>query len=91
MDTAKPTMHFNSNLTEVNYEVLVTDLASGQVEEIHEKHLMRYLFAPELTLGLELAGFDLVYLGEWMSDSEASDKTWSIVVVAQAPAKERSK
>ena len=80
---AEPTMHFNSNLTEVNYEVLVTDLASGQMEYIQEQHRMRYLFAPELAHGLQAAGLKLIYLGEWMSDSEASDETWNVVVVAQ--------
>jgi SAM-dependent methyltransferase len=80
---AEPTMHFNSNLTEVNYEVLVTDLASGQMENIKEQHQMRYLFAPELAHGLQAAGLKLIYLGEWMSDSEASDETWNVVVVAQ--------
>ena len=45
---AEPTMHFNENVAEVAYHVLVTDQASGQMEEIRERHSMRYLFEPEL-------------------------------------------
>jgi SAM-dependent methyltransferase len=87
---AEPTMNFNKNLTEVNYEVLVTDLVSGRVEEIHEQHRMRYLFVPELTHGLQSAGLELTHLGEWMSDSKASEKTWNVVVVAQLPEAEEN-
>ena len=85
---AEPTMHFKSNVTEVSYEVLVTNLADRQVEVIHEKHRMRYLFAPELTQGLQDAGLELIHLGEWMSDSGASEKSWNVVVVAKLPAVE---
>jgi SAM-dependent methyltransferase len=87
---AEPTMNFNKNLAEVNYEVLVTDLASGRVETIHEQHRMRYLFAPELSHGLQTAGLKLIHLGDWMSDASASEKTWNVVVVAQLPAAEKN-
>jgi SAM-dependent methyltransferase len=82
---AEPTMQFNENLVEVDYEVRVTDRASGRTEEIREQHRMRYLFGPELRSGLEAAGLELVYLGEWMSDSEASERTWNVVVVGKKP------
>lgn len=88
---AKPVMDFNNNVTEVNYKIRVTDLANGHVEEIREQHRMRYLFTPELTRSLQLAGLELVHLGEWMGDSEASVQTWNIVVIARLPASEKTK
>lgn len=80
---AEPTMHFNKNLTEVSYEMRVTDLVSGRVEVIREQHWMRYLFGPELALGLQTAGMELVHLGEWMNDSVASERTWNVVAVGR--------
>ncbi|RPH94022.1 MAG: class I SAM-dependent methyltransferase [Lysobacterales bacterium] len=80
---AEPTLRVNENVAEVAYQVLVTDRASGQMEEIRERHAMRYLFAPELTLCLRNVGLEAVHFGEWMSDAEPSDKTWSAVLVGR--------
>lgn len=81
---AEPTMCFNENVAEVAYQVMVTDLASGQTEEILERHRLRYLFAPELALCLRAAGLEPVQLNEWMSDAAPSQRTWNVVMVGRA-------
>ncbi|HLF30199.1 MAG TPA: hypothetical protein VI566_04135, partial [Xanthomonadales bacterium] len=69
-----------------DYQVLVTDLANGQTEEVRERHRLRYLFAPELKRCLRTAGFETMQLNEWISGAEPSDKTWNIMVVGRAAA-----
>jgi SAM-dependent methyltransferase len=83
---AEPTMLFNENVAEVDYQVLVTDLASGQTAEIRERHRVRYLFSPELAHCLRAAGLEPVHFGEWMSDAAPSERTWNVVMVGRAAA-----
>ena len=40
----------------MNYTVLIKDRAENTVEEIHEKHTMRYFFQPELEQMLNQSG-----------------------------------
>jgi len=81
--TAEPTMNFNDNVAEVDYHVLVTDLASGQTEEIRERHRMRYLFEPELKQYLQTEELEPVHFSKWMSDGEPGDTSWNVVMVAR--------
>jgi SAM-dependent methyltransferase len=81
---AEPTMSFNQNTTEVNYQVLVTEIDSGITHEIRELHTMRYFFGPELKRCLEDAKMELLHIGEWMSDHAASEKSWNVVIVGRA-------
>jgi len=45
---AEPEMHVNENVVDVNYTVFIETKATGQVEQLHETHRMRYFFLPEL-------------------------------------------
>jgi len=81
---AEPAMHINANLVDVRYRFLVERGPSEQPSEFHETHTMRYFFAPELALALQMTGFELVALTEWMTDREPDRRTWSISVVAQS-------
>ena len=80
---AEPAMHINTNLVDVQYRFV---LEGGQLEkssEFHEMHTMRYFFGPELALALQMTGFELVALTEWMTNREPDRRTWSVSVVAQ--------
>jgi len=81
---AEPAMQINANLVDVRYRFVVEGGSSGQSSEFHETHTMRYFFAPELALALQMTGFKLVALTEWMTDREPDRKTWSVSVVAQS-------
>ena len=81
---AEPTMHVNEDVVEVAYLVLVTDRATGHLEEISELHRMRYLFVPELRAYLGDAGLDVVHCSQWMSDAAPSAGSWNVVMVARA-------
>ena len=53
--------------------------------EVQEKHVMRYFFAPELQLLLELGGFELLRLGGFPDfDAAPDESTWNVAFVARA-------
>jgi SAM-dependent methyltransferase len=81
---AEPAMQINANLVEVRYRFVVEGGAPGQSSEFHETHTMRYFFWPELALALQMTGFKLLALTEWMTNREPDHKTWSVSVVAQS-------
>jgi SAM-dependent methyltransferase len=80
---AIPEIHVNDNIVDVNYEVLVSDKATGVAETLRETHRMRYLFAPEIELALNTAGMKLIDSRAWMSDDPPSVDSWGAVFVGK--------
>lgn len=81
--TATPRSLPENNVTEVDYQVLVTDRVSGQIEEIHELHRLRYLFRPEVERALHQAGFVCELAQEWWSGARLTSTTWSALFTAR--------
>jgi SAM-dependent methyltransferase len=81
--TAKPVLHPNENVVDVNYQVLVKQNSNGIVAEIEETHRMRYLFLPELRFMLQAAGMEMLRAERWMSDEELGCGSWQAVVTAR--------
>jgi SAM-dependent methyltransferase len=79
---AEPTIRINENLVDVHYGFVTTGGPKAD-SEFDETHEMRYFFAPELSLALQMTGFDLRALAEWMTDREPDSGTWSVSVIAQ--------
>lgn len=80
---AEPQVHPNENIVDVNYQVFITDKATGEIEEVFETHRMRYLFVPELEYLLAEAGFKLAAMHEWMSENLPSLSSWGTCFVAK--------
>jgi len=80
---AEPVLYVNENRVDVNYHVFVKDKLSSRVDEIKEKHSMRYLFAPEVKELLSVSSMNYLRCEEWMSAKEPSDRTWGVCFVAQ--------
>jgi SAM-dependent methyltransferase len=79
---ATPEVHADRDIVDVNYEVLIQDLAKGTLETLKETHHMRYLFRPEIEFMLGQAGFRLIDFREWMTDKEPGFQTWNAYAVA---------
>lgn len=79
---AEPAMHPNENVVDVNYTVQVTNKSDGRVTQFQETHRMRYLFAPEVQLFLELAGMRQVLMAEWLTGAVTGFDTWAATFVA---------
>jgi SAM-dependent methyltransferase len=80
---AEPVLYPNDNLVDVNYQVFVTDRATGVTEELQEIHQMRYLFRPELARFLALNNLCLVESAGWMTGREPGFDTWGVCFVAR--------
>jgi SAM-dependent methyltransferase len=80
---AEPEMHPNENGVDVNYQVLITEKASGKQEQVRETHRMRYLFLPEIRQQLEAHGFALECAEEWVSGRAPGRDTWGVCCVAR--------
>ncbi|MBC7972985.1 MAG: class I SAM-dependent methyltransferase [Verrucomicrobia bacterium] len=80
---AEPVLHPNQNTVDVNYQVLIRDLTTGVVEELQERHTLRYLFKPEVDLLFEQHGFSCLAIGEWMTDQGAGSHTWNVYFIGQ--------
>ena len=77
---AEPEIHFNCNVVDVNYTVIVKDKHSDAITELTEKHAMRYLFLPEIE---QFAGPRFIVEGhyEWLKDSAPNHRSWSALTV----------
>ena len=79
---AEPTMRVNEDLVDVHYGFVTTGGPTA-CSEFEETHRMRYFFAPEISLSLQITGFDLLALSEWMTGREPDKSTWNVSVVAR--------
>jgi len=80
---AQPEIHYNSNLVDVNYTILIKDLKTNESEEIFERHSMRYFTLPEISLFCEVNGFRIKQAEEFLSSQAPSEETWGICVVLE--------
>lgn len=79
---AEPVMHYNDNVVDVNYQVMITDKSNGNLEQIREVHKMRYLFIPETVGYLAEQGIKVMQVEEWVSGKEPSNATWGVCFIS---------
>jgi hypothetical protein len=77
---AEPVMHCNENVVDVNYQVMITDKATGNLQQVCEVHRMRYLFIPEIHALAQRNELDVVLAHEWMSNLAPGRDTWGICI-----------
>lgn len=81
---ARPVMYNRDNVVDVNYEVLVINRKTSEVQTISERHSMRYFFRPELEYMLEEAGFTLVDNLDCITLDKTSYDSWTSYFIAKA-------
>lgn len=84
--TASPVLRDRENLVEVNYSVRIEAVATGKVDEVRERHLMRYLFLPELAL-LRGPALEEIETLAWLEEAAPRVATWSAFQVLRAAAR----
>lgn len=77
---AEPVMNENLNIVEVNYEMFVRNMTSGDVENFSESHNMRYLSLPEIDLFAKNNGFERILSEEFLTGHAPSSSTWGVCV-----------
>lgn len=75
---AEPTILYNKNIVEVNYEVIIEEVKNKNVTRIKETHPMRHFSLPELHLLASNSKFKILEAKEWISNYEPSERTWGI-------------
>lgn len=82
--TATPQMLPDRNLVNVNFDFVVRNAHGETLDQFSEAHLMRYLFLPEIDAALKANGFKLKNAMKWMTDKPPDDRSWYVVIVAEA-------
>jgi len=80
---ARPVMHPDQNVVDVNYLVFIRDKSSNCVIEIRETHRMRYLFSPEIQLLLDGSGFALLSSEEWLTAAKLGFSSWNAAFICK--------
>lgn len=81
---SEPVHHRTQCAIEVNYEVFIEDVATGQVERLMETHHMRYYFLPELEGLLTRAGFAIELTRAGVCALPLNNHAWYGLVIARA-------
>jgi len=79
----EPVLRENDNTVEVNFEIEITAKADDSRQTLHETHVMRYLFLPEVAALLDEAGLTLFGSEEWLSGHAPSLNSWNVCCIAQ--------
>ena len=81
---SRPEWDRRKSLVDINYEIEITDTASGRSHVEEERHLLRYLFPDEVRDWLTASGFEVVEIGEWMTGRPPNDDSFSVYALARA-------
>lgn len=79
----RPALKPNINQVEVNFENIIEDKKTGNLNTIKETHNMRYLFLPELEFFLKGEGFSVLSAHEWMTNNDINLNSWNGVMISQ--------
>lgn len=80
---AEPEDHFDLNVVDVNYTILVKDKNTKRCIEFQEKHPMRHFSIPEIDLLATHTGFELIKAEEFLTGNEPSKDTWGVNFILQ--------
>jgi SAM-dependent methyltransferase len=78
---AEPETHHNESVIDVNFHILINDLKTNQLMQLHEKHPMRYFFKNEIEMFAQNHKFKLVGFYSWLSFKEPTINDWYSVFI----------
>ncbi len=81
---ARPEMHANANIVDVNYEMIVTEKETKVTTDFSESHHMRYFFNPEIREYLNETGFESLEIVDCSNLGEPDYNSWTVYYVAKA-------
>lgn len=80
---AEPEIHYNENVVDVNYEIILENKSAQTTEVFKEKHPMRHFSIPEIELMATFTGFKVIKAEEFLSAKRPGKDTWGICFVIQ--------
>lgn len=78
---AEPVWHYNRNVIDVNYEIIVKDTITNRSECFRETHPMRYFSIPEIEILANSTGFELVKAEEFLTGNTPGINTWGVCFI----------
>jgi hypothetical protein len=78
---AEPVTHYNENIVDVNYDMIIENKKTHIIERTNEIHKMRYFFLPEIKKIAADNNLLFVDSFKWLNFSPLSEKTWYGCVV----------
>lgn len=80
---ANPVMNAETNIVDVNYDVLIIDKITSVCKKIYECHSMRYVFRPEVEYLLNSNGFELIDCLDCNTLEKPDYNSWTAYFVAK--------
>jgi hypothetical protein len=78
------------HICEVDYKLILQNKRDSKLNEINEKHVMRFYFPQELKYYLENAGFEVLKICPFFDlNGRVDEHVWNIAVIARAVEGER--
>ncbi len=82
--TAEPELEAFNHLCNVNYRLLIFQ-GNTLIDEVLEKHVIRYYFPQEITHYLKDAGFEVLEICPFLDlDTKVDEKVWNMTIIARA-------
>lgn len=78
---ANPISYPNLNVVEVDYDIIITNLADGSKQEIQEKHPMRHFSTQEIEILAYATGFELLQAEAYLTKDKPSENTWGVCYI----------
>ncbi len=80
---AEPEIHYNENIVDVNYEIIIQNKITQLTEVYKEKHPMRHFSIPEIELLATITGFKIIRSEEFLTGRQPGNDTWGVCFVLQ--------
>ena len=78
---AESVIHYDTNVVDVHYDVLVHNKENQKWSSFTETHCMRHFSAQEIRLLAAYNGYEVIQMEEFVTQNEPSDKTWAICFI----------
>ena len=78
-----PVLDSDCNIVNIQFNILVKDLASGIEHTFMETHCLRYFFPPELFALLGSCGFSVLNMFSWKRFTRPGPESWYACVVVR--------
>lgn len=73
-----PSLNVNKNIAQIDFDISITEKRGNTISQIHETHLMRYLFNPEVESLAQKNGFEILEFKKWMGVESPDIDSWYV-------------
>jgi SAM-dependent methyltransferase len=78
---AESEMISSKNVVNVNFEVIIKDKKTNQVQVLKELHPMRHFSIPEIEMLAKMTNFELIHSEEFLTEKKPSENTWGVCFI----------